>query len=260
MTVSTLERSISVTTAPGTWLSGATLMASAASRRMSASLPGVSEPTLRSSLRSLAPCSVAKRMTSREVSNSGRSFLPSIAIWLTNARCSVMAERSWVKKSAVMVHSTSTPHLERLQDRRHAVAHGHLDRKGDRYAGAGVLDRLPARLGDAGHVNEQIVRAELPRGGELVERLAHPERAHDMRRDRQIELGPNLPRLLVDRPVDLPTHHHGDELIVGREMLRLDARRIAWIPGLLALPFEVAEDSASPRVHEPLDRGVRMLR
>src|SRR4029434_8906050 len=98
-------------------------------------------------------------------------------------------------------------------------------------------------------VDEQIVRAELPRSGELVERLAHPERAHDMRRDRQIELAPNLPRLLVARPVDLPTHHHGDELIVGREILRLDARRIAWIPGLLALPFEIAEDGARSEEH-----------
>ena len=39
---SALERSISVTTAPGTWLSGATLMAVASRRMMSASLPGVS--------------------------------------------------------------------------------------------------------------------------------------------------------------------------------------------------------------------------
>jgi hypothetical protein len=40
-TVSTLVRSISVTTAPGTLFSGATLIASASSRMMSASLPGV---------------------------------------------------------------------------------------------------------------------------------------------------------------------------------------------------------------------------
>src|SRR5216117_1149897 len=49
ITVSTLLRSISETTAPGTWLSGATLSAVASRMMMSASLPGVREPVLRSS-------------------------------------------------------------------------------------------------------------------------------------------------------------------------------------------------------------------
>src|SRR6516165_5921867 len=44
ITVSTLVRSISDTTAPGTWLSGATLILVASRMMMSASLPGVSEP------------------------------------------------------------------------------------------------------------------------------------------------------------------------------------------------------------------------
>jgi hypothetical protein len=48
-----LVRSINDTTAPGTLLSGATLSAVVSSRMMSASLPGVSEPVLPSSLRCL---------------------------------------------------------------------------------------------------------------------------------------------------------------------------------------------------------------
>jgi hypothetical protein len=123
-----------------------------------------------------------------------------------------------------------------------------------------VLGRLPARLGNAGHVDEQIVGAELPGRGELVERLAHPERAHHMRRDRQVELAADLPGPLVARQVDLSAHDHGDELVVGREILLLDACGVPRVPGLLAVAFEVAESGASPRVHEPLDRGVGMLR
>lgn len=61
MTVSTLVRSISETTAPGTWLSGATLMRLASRMMMSASFPGVNVPTLLSSLSPLAPLLVAKR-------------------------------------------------------------------------------------------------------------------------------------------------------------------------------------------------------
>ena len=59
ITVSTLERSISETTAPGTWLSGATLIAVASRMMMSASLPGVSEPVFLSSRRPFAPLIVA---------------------------------------------------------------------------------------------------------------------------------------------------------------------------------------------------------
>jgi hypothetical protein len=59
ITVSTFVRSISETTAPGTWLSGTTLMRVASRMMMSASLPGVSEPTLRSSRSALAPFMVA---------------------------------------------------------------------------------------------------------------------------------------------------------------------------------------------------------
>jgi hypothetical protein len=59
ITVSTLVRFISETTAPGTWFSGATLSAVASRMMMSASLPGVSEPVFLSSRRCFAPLMVA---------------------------------------------------------------------------------------------------------------------------------------------------------------------------------------------------------
>jgi hypothetical protein len=59
ITVSTFVRSMSDTTAPGTLLSGATLRASASRMMMSASFPGVSEPTLLSRRSALAPFMVA---------------------------------------------------------------------------------------------------------------------------------------------------------------------------------------------------------
>ena len=71
ITVSTLVRSISETTAPGTLLSGATLSAVASRMMMSASLPGVSEPVFLSSRRCFAPLMVANRRTSRVVSRAG---------------------------------------------------------------------------------------------------------------------------------------------------------------------------------------------
>src|SRR5512138_2371374 len=59
ITVSTFVRSISDTTAPGTLLTGATLIDWASRMMMSASLPGVSVPVLLSSPRALAPLIVA---------------------------------------------------------------------------------------------------------------------------------------------------------------------------------------------------------
>ena len=61
---------------------------------MSASLPGVSEPTLRSSFRSLAPWIVAKRITSREVSSSGKSFQPCVLIPHAGVRFSFRLEKT----------------------------------------------------------------------------------------------------------------------------------------------------------------------
>ena len=64
-TESTLLVSIARTTAPVALLNGATLICVASSRRMSASFPGVSVPTLWSSPFALAPPIVASFSTSR---------------------------------------------------------------------------------------------------------------------------------------------------------------------------------------------------
>src|ERR1700730_2839267 len=98
---------------------------------------GVSGPTLLSSRYGFAPFMVASRSTSRVVSGAGRlvgGFGHGLAaadagspqlfdkassrvsagvfwsriIWFTIARCIFMHTRIWVKKYAVIVHSTST--------------------------------------------------------------------------------------------------------------------------------------------------------
>ena len=47
--------------------------------------------------------------------------------------------------------------VHRLQDRRRAVAHVHLDRHRERYADAGLASSSPGGIGHAGHVDEKIV-------------------------------------------------------------------------------------------------------
>ena len=103
--------------------------------------------------------------------------------WLATSRCRFIATRIWVKKSAVIVHSTSTesdgsiPELLHLDDRRNAVPHIHLDREGNRDLSACFLDRLPAYVGLPGHVDKQVVGPDLETAdagsyGELVQRRA----------------------------------------------------------------------------------------
>jgi hypothetical protein len=109
-----------------------------------------------------------------------------------------------------------------LEDGRHAVPHIHLDRKRDRDLRAGVAHRFPSIVGHPGHVDEQIVgpkpdvmvAAALARG-QLVEDRTYPERRKDVRRNRQTELAPDLPRLFVDciPKVDFAAHDHRDELV-----------------------------------------------
>ena len=132
-------------------------------------------------------------------------------------RCMVMAERICVKKSAVMLVSTSVLSdgsnggAERLhlQDGRLAVAHVHLDRECDRDFGADILDLLPGGVRHPGHVDEQVVFADLDAfeglagevgdvgadTGELIEDRADPERREDVRGDQDAELATDRPGL-----------------------------------------------------------------
>jgi hypothetical protein len=125
-----------------------------------------------------------------------------------------------------------------------------------------VLHLLPAHVGHPGHVDEQVVGAELVGRGERIEGRAHAEAADDVRHHLQPELAPEGPGRLEARQVDLAAHGHGQELVVGAEVLRLDAggiRRIL-VAGDIARALEVAEHAAPPRVGQALDRGVGVLR
>src|SRR6478609_3517913 len=116
-----------------------------------------------------------------------------------------MHTRICVKKSAVIVHSTSTlsdgsmPKLCILMSRWFAVAHVHLDRHSDGNLSTDVLDLLPRRVRHARHVNEEVVRADpnaaVPAisSGERVENRPYAERRQDMRRDLQVEIASDRP-------------------------------------------------------------------
>src|SRR5262249_55932338 len=125
-------------------------------------------------------------------------------IWFTAMRCRFMATRIWVKKSAVIVHSTSTesdgskwcprchPKLLHLDDRRDAVPHVHLDREGNRDLCAALLHRLPSEVGLPSHMDEQVVTPEPECAGvaalifgEQVQGRGDAERRKDVRRDLQ---------------------------------------------------------------------------
>ena len=156
-----------------------------------------------------------------------------------------------------------------LQDRRHAVAHVHLDREGDRYLHPFVLDLLPAEIGHPRHVDEEVVGPEADvvvdaarAGGEVVENRPDAEGRQDVRRDLQTELASDLPRLRVGRlaEVHLATHDHVDQLVARGEPLVLDAHRVARIlvPCNAAGTLEVAKGGAAAGIEQRLDRGVRV--
>ena len=80
-----------VTIVPGTLFIGHVFMLRASSTTMSASLPGVSVPTLSSRRFAAAPAMVAISITCREVTSCGIGKLPGLlslkARSLANARC-----------------------------------------------------------------------------------------------------------------------------------------------------------------------------
>src|SRR5206468_3198647 len=90
---------------------------------------------------------------------------------------------------------------------------------------------------------------------------AHAERGEDMRRNLKTELASDLPGVLVARKVDLAAHDQGDELVARGEPLLLDADRVVWIfvAGHGPRALEIAEGGAAARIHDALDRGVRVL-
>src|SRR5271169_6048648 len=113
ITVSTLVRSISETTAPGTWLSGATLIRVASRMMMSASLPGVSEPVLPSSRRAFAPFIVPKRSTSRIV--SGAIVPAGGGVFQMPASATVMHDPSLGKLFETYWQTPQLPAVDRLK-------------------------------------------------------------------------------------------------------------------------------------------------
>src|SRR5256884_4323519 len=287
ITVSTLVRSISETTAPGTLLSGATLIAVASRMMMSASLPGVSEPVLPSSPRCFAPLMVANRSTSRTLRSGGvpaagvGHWLGGVnvpcsrIIWFTTMRCMVIAERIWVKKSAVIVTSTSE-----LRDgsmpRLCILRMGGMPCRMFISIGKAIETCTPLSLTAcqplldipvmwmnrlSGPSPMSLLRPAVPSArSSRIGRI----RREDVRRNLETELAPDLPRLCVGQfaQVDLAAHDHVDELIIRGEPLLFDAGRVTRIlvAGNATGALEIAERGAAARIEQGLDRGVGVRR
>ncbi len=97
-----------VTTAPTALFIGITLSRSVRNRMMSASLPGVRVPILRSRLFARAPSIVANSSTSRTVRNFGGLLSPASRRAQTSFFCSEKIVRICWKKSLGTEVSTST--------------------------------------------------------------------------------------------------------------------------------------------------------
>jgi hypothetical protein len=115
----------------------------------------------------------------------------------------------------------------------------------------GIGGIFPARLRHAGHVDEDVVFAELAGSAKLIEGLLHAEGADHMERDRKAELAADLPALFMAGQVDLAAHDHGDQLIVGGKMLRLDAPGVFRIFRIVAPALEIAEHDRRPASRRP---------
>jgi hypothetical protein len=108
-------------------------------------------------------------------------------------------------------------------------------------------------------VDEKAILAELSGGRERVEGRLHSERADDMQSNRQVQLAPDSPRLLVARQIDLAAHEHAEQLIGRGKVLLADALGVAGIFRLLAPALEIAEHRAPAGCAEARDRGVGMF-
>jgi hypothetical protein len=83
--------------------------------------------------------------------------------------------------------------------------------------------------------------------------------AQHVRGDRHVELAADPPRPLVAREIDLAAHHHGEELVGGREMLRLHPVRVFRIAAILAVTLEIAQHGAAAGLGERRNGGIGVL-
>ena len=151
-------------------------------------------------------------------------------------------------------------HLHGFEDRRHSVAHGHLDGHRNRNVRAFVGDRLPGAVGHRGHVDENVARTDhvlFDQAGELRRDAEIPEH---VRRDRQVEIAADLPGNVVSGPINLAAHHHGQELVGRGKILGADAFGVLRVSGLVAMPLEIAQDGTAAGIREPADRRIRVRR
>ena len=190
-TVSTLLVSISVTTAPAALFSGITLIVSVRSMMMSASLPGVSVPTL------AVDVGVARALDRRHLEDLAarekrREVLFAGQHALVEQR-PLQRERGAHHREHVGGHVRFDVHaqarrdavIERLLDRRHPVPHLHLDRRRDRHVPAGIGDHLPRGLAQLRAVDVLVVG--LHEAG-LAHRLEAGGVADDVVDDRRADL------------------------------------------------------------------------
>ncbi len=199
ITVSTLLRSINVTTAPGTLLSGATLMASRSQQDDVGLLARSQRADLVGEPGHPGPSTVARRMTSRHERSSGRSVSPASARSLMSAR--------WKREDGPHLGEEVRGHgaldvgaergldamIERGLDRRHAVPHGHLDRGRDRDLRPRIGDRLPGGLRDGAGVDELEIRPHQALALDLLDERPLADAADEVRHDGQAVLAPDRP-------------------------------------------------------------------
>src|SRR5665213_2689984 len=110
---------------------------------------------------------------------------------------------------------------------------------------AGIAHHTPAIFAHAGHVDEDVVRAEHTVLAHLVERRDHAEYREHVQRDWDVQLATHLPGLLPAGDIDFAAHDEADELVVGGEVLLDQTARVERILQLVAPAFEIAEGGAA---------------
>ena len=158
------------------------------------------------------------------------------------------------------------PSVDRLLDRRVAVAHQRLDIAGDRDRAAGVLDQLPlgvverAAMDVGGVVLEPLLGVELFQeraAAELADADMDGDAGADVARGLELRQG-RFGRAAKGRQIER------DELVVAGEILLAQPRDVAGIfggrdlhdPAGLVLAGAIGEHRPHARVLQSLDAGV----
>jgi hypothetical protein len=227
---------------------------------MSASLPGVSVPTLLSRLAQRAPSMVANSSTSRQVTSGGRFCSPRRAPLqqhqaLEREGGAHDGERV-LRHGGIDVGAQRRPDavVERVLDGRQAMAHRHLDRRGDRDLRPRVLEQAPGLVAQMRAVDVFVARPQQSGASELDQR-ALGILAHAMRDAAHADLA----RISEDLRIEQRAERKREQLVGGAEIAAPQPDDVLGVSSVRTAAAPIGINRADAGILQRANTGVAVL-